>query len=161
MEVPFKLYGHYSNSIHFQMWPNSPGIDLLTPHSSLEREGKIGRPVFTSSIKRRIRKIHVVVVTAKKWTKWHGAHVKKPSRLFQKIYCCFNVLVANPAAYLKLPIKRGLCRRSWRQCCYTCWRDRGHSFEWLIVQKTYQVKTKWTGNLQIEPRHDLLTAFIG
>ena len=67
---------------------------------------------------------------------------EKTVTFIPKIYCCFNVLVANPAAYLKLPIKRGLCRRSWRQCCYTCWRDRGHSFEWLIVQKTYRVKTK-------------------
>ena len=47
------------------------GENFWRPHPSLERERKIRRRVFTSSIKRPIRKFHVLVV------QWRQRNVPK------------------------------------------------------------------------------------
>ena len=77
------------------------------PHPSLEREKKILCRVFTSSIKRAIRKFHVLAV------QWRQRNVPKSVMQVQsccfgyKTYCFFwvffDVLVAVAVALLKLP----------------------------------------------------------
>ena len=73
------------------------------PHPSLERERKILRCVFTSSVKRAIRKFNVLVV------QWRQRNVPKRVMHVQscclghKTYCFFDVFVAIAVALLKLP----------------------------------------------------------
>ena len=57
-------------------------LNSWRPHPSLERERKIGRRVFTSSIERPIRKFHVLVV------QWRQRNVPKSVMYVQS--CCFS-----------------------------------------------------------------------
>ena len=61
-----------------QMQATLPGVELLRILFKFKRGRKIRRRMSTSSIKRQIRRFHVVVVqwTSKKCTKKHDARVE-------------------------------------------------------------------------------------
>ena len=64
------------------------------PHSSLERERKIRRRLFTTSIKRKITHFHVVVVP------WRQRNVQKEWCTCKVVFC----LLCKPIAFLTLSL---------------------------------------------------------
>ena len=89
----FKPYRVYSNSLKMQI-----SLELISwgPHSSLERERKFHRRLFTFSTKRKIRHFHVVVVLQQQ------RNVEKSVMHVQT--CCFDVsLFAVDVVVAKTP----------------------------------------------------------
>ena len=75
-----------------QMWANPPEAEFQVPYPSSEREIKFRRCLFTSSIKREIRHVHVVVVQ-----KRERNVQKKCDARAKLLFCLLNLLFFLPS----------------------------------------------------------------